>query len=364
MAGFFDRIAVPRIAGSQPLTGVESAITARLEQLGYSVELQRFKTSPRALTAVALFGAACGWVALTLAPFLVVDLPGWPILLTGLAAYALAAFLAVGIAGGMIPLSTAEVEAANVWARRGCSPKFWLVAHSDSKGQGLSLAGRVLAVGVLGSGLALFTIALAARAFTPLPWWAAVAPVLLTAVGGAVLSRGAVSNDSPGAVDNATGVIAALVAAERLSNRDDVGVLITGAEEFAMAGARAWVAAGRAQGDFINFDGLDSCGKYRITRHGRRGGATGDRSAKVAVALAVALAEARGELARRGLPAGVLVDGVVLQKGGMGGATVSRGGWSTLRVVHTSADSAERVEIGSALIAGESAARAVEALLS
>jgi acetylornithine deacetylase/succinyl-diaminopimelate desuccinylase-like protein len=361
--GFFARIAVPRIAGSGSLRGVEAAIVARLEQSGLSVQYQRFRASPRTLTAVALFGAACGWVALILGPFLMVDVSGWIVLLTGLAGLALAGLLALGVAGGQVPSGTSDVEAVNIWATRGGSPRFWLVAHSDSKGQRLSLAGRALAVGALGSGLAMLTVALAVRVVTPLPWWFAAPPVLFTVIGGAALSRGRVSNDSPGAVDNATGVIAALVAAERLSNRDDVGILITGAEEFAMAGAREWVAGGRAHGGFVNFDGLDSRGKYRITTHGGSRAASGDRNAQVAAALAAALGEAGGEVARRGLPAGVLVDGVILQRAGMKGVTVSRGAWRTLRVVHTCADTAGRVEIGAAVMAGESAARAIDALL-
>lgn len=360
----FDRIAVPRIAGSEPLRDVETAIGNRLEESGYSVQFQRFKTSPRTLTAVTLFGAACGWVALVLAPFLVIDVSGWPVMLTGIAALALAFLLAAGIAGGMIPSPTSDVAATNIVATgRGRIPRFWLVAHADSKAQRLSLAGRVLAVGALGTGLTLLTMTLIVRAFTPLPWWVAAVSVLITALGGAAVSLGAASNESPGAVDNATGVIAALVAAERLSSRGDVGVLITGAEEFGMAGARAWVAAARTQGDFVNFDGLDSCGKYRITSHGWRGSVSRNRSARVAAAVAAALAGAGGESARRGLPVGVLVDGVILSSAGMGGVTVSRGEWRTLRVVHTSDDVAGRVEIGSAVMAGEAAAIAIAGLL-
>ena len=41
------------------------------------------------------------------------------------------------------------------------------------------------------------------------------------------MSLSAPRNDSPGAVDNATGVIAALVAADVLRDRTDIGVLIT-----------------------------------------------------------------------------------------------------------------------------------------
>jgi hypothetical protein len=362
--GLFESIAAPRIAGSERLREVEGVISQRLTQSGYSVQFQRFRASPRALAAVSLFGAASGWTALILGPFLIIELRGWPVLLTGLGAIALAVLLAGGVAAGVIPYNGLEVETVNMWAGRGGITRFWLVAHSDSKSQGLSLAGRVLVLMTLGLGLTSMILALAFRTFVPLPWWAAAPPVFLTVLAGAALSRGVFSNDSPGAVDNATGVIAVLVAAERLANRDDVGVLITSAEEFGMVGARVWVAGGHAQGDFINFDGLDSCGEYRITRHGRRGSPARQRAEQIAEVMGRELIGAGGTLSRLGLPAAVLVDGKILEEGGMRGVTVSRGRWSTLQVVHTRADSAGRVDIGSAVAAGTCAARAVESLLS
>jgi hypothetical protein len=350
------------MAGSASLKEVEQAIAGRLNQLGYSVTTQDFTTTPRSILAVAVAGAACGWLALIFAPFLVVGFSGWPVTLTGFAALSLVALLALGVSEGVIPVSTVETAATNIIARRDDPPAFWLVAHCDSKAQPLSLSGRVLAVGTLATGLAFLAAGLLARLFQPLPWWAVAPAVLLTAVGGAALSRGTVSDDSPGAVDNATGVIAALVAAEQLSARVNVGVLVTGAEEFAMAGARVWVASGVSGGEFINFDGIDSCGSYRLTIHGRPGTAVRERSAAISRAIAGELAQSGEVVGRFGLPPGVLVDGVVLGRSGMPGVTLSRGAWSTLRVVHTEADAARRVDIAAAVAAGKAAARAVEAL--
>jgi len=191
-----------------------------------------------------------------------------------------------------------------------------------------------------------------------------VAPaVLLTAIGGAALSRGVVSNYSPGAVDNATGVVAALVAAEHLRHRHDVAVLVTGAEEFAMAGARAWVTTNGASGSFVNFDGIDSVGKYRVMIHGSRASGSVDRCREIAHAVAHALVSSGTEVVRRGLPPGVLVDGVALSRAGMPGVTVSRGSWQTLQVVHTRSDRSERVDVGAAVSAGVATAKAVETLL-
>jgi Zn-dependent M28 family amino/carboxypeptidase len=186
--------------------------------------------------------------------------------------------------------------------------------------------------------------------------------LILTVVGGAVLSRRVATNDSPGAVDNATGVVAVLVAAEQLRHSPLVGVLVTGAEEYAMAGARVWAAAGGSQGRFINFDGIDSLGSYRVMVHGQRQ-SRGDESRRIGEAVANELSAAGAEVVTRGLPPGILVDGVALSRAGMPGVTVSRGNWNTLRVVHTKSDSCERVDIEAAITAGLATARAVEAVL-
>jgi hypothetical protein len=351
------------LAGTSLLPGVEADIADRLTRLGFTVQLERLRASPRTLVAVASAGAACGWVVLILAPFLVVDLPGWTVTITGLAALLFVMLLAIGIADGIVPQRWPEVEATNICAQRNDEPALWLVAHCDSKGQGVSLAGRVLAVTTLGVGLGMLVAGLVARIFTPLPWWAVAPAVLLTVIGGAALSRGVVSNDSPGAVDNATGVIAALVAAEQLRHRHDVGVLVTGAEEFAMAGARAWVAAKGPSGSFINFDGIDSAGGHRVMIHGSRRCGSADRSREIAEAVVGAMAGIGAEVVGGRLPPGVLVDGVALNRAGMPGVTVSRGSWQTLRVVHTRLDRPNRVDVGAAVLVGKAAAEAVETLL-
>ena len=354
---------MPRLAGTPALPGVEADITDRLSRLGFTIRLERFKASPRVLVAVASAGAAFGWLVLVLAPFLVVDFPGWSVAITGFAAILFVIMLGLGVADGVVPQRWPEVDATNICAQRTDKPKLWLVAHCDSKGQGVSLAGRVLAVTTLGTGLSILVVDLLARIFAPLPWWAVAPAVLLTAIGGAALSRGVVSNDSPGAVDNATGVVAALVAAEHLRHRHDVAVLITGAEEFAMAGARAWVTTKGAPGSFVNFDGIDSVGKYRVMMHGSRASGSEDRCREIADAVADALANSGTDVVRRGLPPGVLVDGVALSGAGMPGVTVSRGSWQTLQVVHTKSDRSERVDVDAAVLAGMATAKAVETLL-
>ncbi len=193
-----------------------------------------------------------------------------------------------------------------------------------------------------------------------MPWLPTVLVSAPLVVSGGLLSRSTPRNTSPGAVDNATGIVAVLVAAEALRDRRDVGVLITGAEEFAMAGARVWAATARTTAPFVNIDGIDARGAYRVAPHrpaGRHRTDGGERQMAYAI---------RAELVRRGgtvrvapLPPGILVDGWVLARAGQPGVTVSRGDAATLRIVHTRRDDARRAPIEAAVDAGRAVAAAV-----
>jgi hypothetical protein len=355
----FEQVAVPRAAGSPALVGVRSLIESDLRALGLTVAAQRFTASTARLSAVSVLGAGTGWVTLALYPLLVFPVTSWVVALVGAAGLTLIGLVAYGIAEAHLPSRAARVEAVNLEARHD-QPRLWLVAHLDSKSQRVSLAGRVFCVAIFAIGLAALFGALAARLSGTLPWWGALVLTVPALLSGAVLSASGAGNDSAGAVDNATGVIAMLAAARSLRDRRDVGVLVTDAEELAMVGARAWVTATRRNGVFVNFDGVDSRGSYRIMSHARHRRGEGRERTSVAIATAVVRAlRQRGQRARlTALPPGVLVDGVVLAQHGLPGITVSRGDWSTLRVVHTRRDVAPRVRIEAAVTAGEAVASA------
>ena len=348
---------MPRAAGSPALERVRTLIEAQLRDLELTVTAQHFTASTARLSAVSVLGAGTGWVTLALYPLLVFPVAGWVVALVGGAGLTLTALVAHGIAEAHLPSRAERVEAVNLEARRE-RPRLWLVAHLDSKSQQVSLGWRVLWVAIFVIGLAALLGALAARFSGTLSWWGALALTAPALVSGGVLSASAAGNDSAGAVDNATGVIAAFAAARALRDRRDVGVLITDAEELAMVGARAWVAATQPSGVFVNFDGVDSRGSYRIMSHAHHRGGAGQKGTSVALAAAVVQAlHQRGQPARgTALPLGVLVDGVVFARSGMPGITVSRGDWSTLRVVHTPRDVAPRVHIEAAVTAGEAVA--------
>jgi hypothetical protein len=338
-------------------------VEQHLRAWGYAVLRQHFVTIPVRLAGVSLLGAGIGWLALVLYPLFVLPLPGWSVSFVGASGLLLVSLIAFGMVSGKLPGSGQPVEAVNLEARRG-EPRVWLVAHLDSKGQRLSLRGRVVGVVLLVLGIVGLVTALVFRWFETLPWWAALPVTVLALVGGGAMSLSAPRNESPGAVDNASGVIAALVAAAELAERMDVGVLITDAEEFGMEGARAWIAAGAETAPFVNFDGVDSVGRHRMAPHGAPGaGTTAGDARELATAIAAEL-QHHGEAVKIGrLPPGVLVDGVVLAKGGMPGVTLSRGTWSTLGVVHTVRDSLDRVDVRAPVVAGRAVAAAVQRML-
>jgi hypothetical protein len=352
--GLFRRVAVPRLPGSEAVRAVEDLIVDRLVATGYRVERQAFRTSVARLRAVGVVGAGLGWCALAFFPLLVLPFPGYVVAATGAAALAMVALVAVGVARRR-PSETQAVAANNIIATRSATPACWLVAHSDSKAQRLSLRGRVVALAALGVGTVGLVVCLIIRVAGPLPDGAVAPWILFTLAGGAAMAVSWSAGDSPGAVDNASGIIAVLVAAELARDGLDVGVLITGAEEYGMEGARAWTAAAGPQGVFVNFDGLDDRGAFNLMRHKPAGGGAppGTVSATAVFDTVAAAIHDHGHALRRSrLPLGIFVDGSVLAGAGMAGVTVSRGDWHTLGVVHTPRDTADRTGTRSAVEAG------------
>jgi hypothetical protein len=209
----------------------------------------------------------------------------------------------------------------------GDEPAVWLVAHLDSKWQPISMIARV--AGVVGTSVGvvvLFLLSLApthdgtAATFVLALTWLVSAPLLLSVVGAR----------NTGAVDNASGVSAVLAAAEQLPRSARVGVLITDAEELALAGARAW-ARTRRPGVALNCDSIDDHG--RLTLMYSRG-----RPERL-ISLFVRVSSAQGEPARvmRLIP-GVLTDSVALADAGWETLTLSRGDLRTLQRIHTASD--------------------------
>jgi hypothetical protein len=216
-----------------------------------------------------------------------------------------------------------KTPGVNLEAKRG-EPAVWLVAHLDSKSQPIPILVR--AVAIVACIIAwIVLVVLSALRVEGLAWQIATLAAVLAGLPVAISTVGA---KSPGALDNATGVAAVLLAAERVDRSVPLGVLITSAEELGLAGARAWVRQQPTKAAVINCDTIDDHGYLTIMHsHGRP-----ERLIRAF--------ERRAVQARRVLP-GILVDSIAFAEAGWDAVTVSRGTLATLARVHRRIDTPE-----------------------
>ena len=202
----------------------------------------------------------------------------------------------------------------------------WLTAHYDSKGQPLSMSGRLLLVALA---VAMIPAVLLATQAGASPWWW----LALLAAPSLFLALNVVTDRSPGAVDNATGVLTVLAALDHLPPEAPVGAILLDAEELGLVGARA-LARERANllhdTAVINFDGIDDRGTAVAFAH--RLGVSTRR-----------VADALGARPRRRMP--VIVDGLALAAAARECLTIMKGDWVTMQVVHTPRDTANRLTL-------------------
>jgi len=223
-----------------------------------------------------------------------------------------------------------RARAINLAGSRG-RPAVWLVAHLDSKSQTVPMLYRVASVVLLN----LMTLVAVGALVAQLAGYMAVRPywLLISLVAGIAAVPSllcVVRNDSPGAVDNASGVAAVLLAVKQLPRERPVGVVLTSAEELGLAGARAWVERGSAPGKVVNCDTVDDAGQWLCMHTGARP----DLSSRAATT-------ARGlgfNLRVRRLIPGILADSVAFSDRGIEAVTISRGSIATLARIHTRRD--------------------------
>ena len=242
---------------------------------------------------------------------------------------------------GPLHMQWLKAHSVNLIARRG-NPRVWLVAHIDSKSQTIPMLARItsivtalLAIGIMGVSLASSWIATIRGDldWSQAEWIMISAAVALLATIPLIFCL--TGNRSPGAVDNASGVISVLLAARALEARPDLGVIITSGEELALVGARAFVESHPAPAIALNCDTVDDVGEFRCMVSGKRG----------ALAAAVDRAATRLELnvPIKSVIVGILADSIAFSDAGWDSVTLSRGNIATLARVHTSSDSLERL---------------------
>jgi hypothetical protein len=235
-------------------------------------------------------------------------------------------------------------SSANLIATRG-KPTVWLVAHADSKSQTIPMIVRVAAVietfavvallaATLIFGLLREMVNAAPNMVSPLVFVLAI----VAAAGAIPLVFCLTGNNSPGAIDNGSGLVSIMLAVREVPAEQDIGVIVTSAEELGLAGARAYVASDREPAIALNCDTIDDLGTFLCMAHSRsRGGGA---------AAAIGRAGARLELpvTVRGMIPGILSDSIAFADAGWDAVTVSRGNLSTLARVHTSSDTRERLD--------------------
>jgi hypothetical protein len=346
----------PRAAGSAEERAAREYCAGVLRELGFDVAIERFEYSalpgkfgtPIAGALATGTVIASAWLAgLYRAPRAAAYVLGGGLLVLGLFVWRM-------LGDGVLDLPWMRQRGENLVARRGAEPpRVWLVAHVDSKSQPIPSKTRMLAITLLGLAIVLAIVAIGLTlAFGSTRTILYLLCVGLAAAGGRGVIYSVVRNESPGAVDNASGVAAVLSAAAKLEASAAVGVLIPTAEELGLAGARAWLRAHATERAFVvNCDGVDDQGELTIMYTGSRPTEIVDAVQRVATRVDV-----------RRMPPGLLLDSVAFTDRGWSAATVSHGSLRTLGRVHTQFDSLDILEGRSIERMSAVLARAAEAL--
>jgi hypothetical protein len=325
--------AAPRPAGGSAERLARAECARRLADAGFGVGEESFSysTIPGRMAT-----PAAGWVALTV--LIIASYFGARERPTIALGVLVGSGVILAVTGrwiaryGVLGLPWCRETAINLVAVRG-SPRVWLVAHLDSKSQPVPIVLR--AAGVIGLLLVLSAALLlgalqeggaqVARAWMGLGAAAvlASAPVIASVVQGR----------SPGALDDASGVVTVMLAALSLPAGMEAGVLLTSAEELGLAGASAF-SESHGHAVAINVDGVDDAGAIRATY-------SGARPRSVLDALAEAARNARQTMRTSRLVPGVLTDGVALSRKGWECVTLSKGTLRTVARIHTPRDSVD-----------------------
>lgn len=350
-----DRLAdAPRPAGGPAAADARDYCAGVLRSLGFDVIEQEFEYSkfPGAFSAPLLGLASAAYLAAAARVGIRAETSGLPhgaallrapgpLILLGVLACAI-----VGIAAGqhsVLSLPLLRARATNLQATRGgAAPSVWLIAHIDSKWQPVPMlarvAGVVLVVAATLATLVMVFLSIFSHDAPPLLFRAVV---VAGWIGALPLVGSVVGRRSHGALDNASGVAAVLEAAALVPGDRAVGVVITDAEELALAGVRAWLDrrardTGAQPAVALNCDSIDDGGLLTVMY-------SRPQPARMVAGLRAA-ANAEGVSVRvMGMLPGVLTDSIPLAAAGWGAVTLSRGTIRTLNRIHTSWDSLDHM---------------------
>jgi len=333
--------AASRPTGSATNRGARLRVGRELGLLGFTLREQRFEFSKfPGKYATPLFGAsalilvgAAARLAVTAAapPFVpAVVLAGGALLLTVVGRWL--------SRSGVLRTPLLRETGVNLVATRGDRmPRVWLCAHLDTKSQPVPTLVRGAAILVESVGyliaLAVALLVVAGRAPHPI-WWIIAGGVTL--LGAVPVMLCVVTDNSPGALDNASGLATVLATAAALPRDANFGVVITDAEELGLAGARAWAAQAHRGSLVVNCDGVDDHGPIVVTYSGKE-------PPELLKAVHVACRNAGVSCQTSRLVPGLLTDSVAFTDAGMESVTFMRGNWRSLARVHSRRDSLRRL---------------------
>ena len=245
---------------------------------------------------------------------------------------------------GILTFRFSRAWSTNLEARRG-DPTVWLVAHIDSKSQTIPMLLRVAGSAALPFAAVLVVIGLGLTLMQlPVDFYFLRAGEIIAVMGAIPTVFCFIRNTSPGALDNATGVAAVLLAAGAPAAPHSLGVLISSAEELGLAGARSWANSVAGKLVVLNCDTVDDAGEWRCMY-------SYDEPTRLTLA-AEAVCSRLGTRVRIGrLIPGIMADNMAFSERSQPAITLSRGTLGTLARIHTARDNSAR-------LTGEGAAEA------
>lgn len=389
------QISRPRQVGTSEEKVVAQEIKTHLEGTGFNVDFQAFQFS--AASESFLFLEILAGLMIIFSALLTLGISQWlTFLLTGLLIFLI---LVIGPLNNKVQCSSLRFHedrpqtwwSSLFWKLGRCYetkniiaalpdtstdpslPHLYLLAHYDSKSQYLPLVVRIALFVVLIIGSLIFAglilLSVFNELFTPL----SLAIGILVILSGIPLLFLDYGDDSPGAIDDASGVGLVLYLAETIAKNPQINqklgitVLITSAEELAVKGAQAYITenesclrnrAGGGELHVLNFDGIGVDGKIHLV-----GGSKGS-SRSSGDNLISLLQQSAGELGipvgRFSLP-GTLFDHIPFAKTGYDALSMVGIGRSTW-FIHSKNDLPEKLHIDGFDQAGRLAIGVIEKL--
>ena len=346
-------IAKPRLTGSKGADEVTADLRARFESLGYTVADHDFTFNPW----TGRFGITIAGVILLVGSFAAASFLTYRHPIIAMLILAITIILIFAVATILQPIldrfGLGKIQGKNLLiSTPNARPHYVLMAHRDSKSQPMPLAFRGPAIAIAAAAWAALMVLSIMSLVEQVPGRIVLIAGTFAVIAAVMLIFCWVENNSPGALDNASGVATLIGVAERERGSADVAYMITDAEELGLAGARAISRQMPAVFGVINIDGIDDHGDFQIAEDfgwPKRMG----KSPHLAAALLGAAAALELPAHRRSVPFGIMLDHIPIVQAGTPALTLMRGTLASLRRVHRPIDDLSHMS-------GQGVARAVE----